>query len=160
MDPTRKQINLRSLWCGIANLVSGGLLLINPVFASPSNLSHAQSGSWTVTWLAVPLGFIILVIAFIQIIVALTKKRVPTPKNEMNKFAYLAIGVATYFIPTLFITNGRFQVYNIPPFQILAFIMVLVFARKSRIQSLGSILVSAILLLTATSLTLKIAELI
>ena len=78
----------------------------------------------------------------------------------MNKFAYLAIGVATYFIPTLFITNGWFQVYNIPPFQILAFIMVLVFARKSRIQSLGSILVSAILLLTATSLTLKIAELI
>jgi hypothetical protein len=101
-----------------------------------------------------------LVIAFIQIIVALTKKRVPTPKNEMNKFAYLAIGVATYFIPTLFITNVWFQVYNIPPFQILAFIMVLVFARKSRIQSLGSILVSAILLLTATSLALKIAELI
>ena len=158
MDPTRKQINLRSLWCGVANLVAGALLLINPVFASPSNAYSihenykAMTGSVT--------GSIILVVAFIQIIVALTKKRVPAPKAEMNKFAYLAIGCAAYFLPALFITDAGFQAHNIPPFWLLAFIMMLVFARKSRIQNLGSILVSAILSLTATSLALIIAELI
>jgi type IV secretory pathway VirB2 component (pilin) len=158
LDPTRKQINLRSLWCGVANLVAGALLLINPVFASPSN---AYSIHWNSNAIAgIVTGSIISLVAFIQIIVALTKKRVPAPKAEMNKFAYLAIGCASYFLPALFITDAGFQAYNIPPFWLLAFIMMLVFARKSRIQNLGSILVSAILLLTATSLALIIAELI
>lgn len=156
----RKQINMKSLCCGVANFAAGGLLLINPVFASPSNLNHIQSGSWTVTWFAVPFGFLVLVIAFVQIIVALVRRRVQAAKTEMNKFAYLAIGFAAYFIPTLFITNAAFQAFNIPVFWILALTLAMVFARKSRVQNLGSILISSILLLTACSMALIIAELI
>jgi hypothetical protein len=146
------------LWCGVANLVAGALLRINPVFASPSNLNSIQSNPIAIAGFVT--GSIISLVAFIQIIVALIKKKVPAPKAEMDMFAYLAIGCASYFLPALFITDAGFQAHNNPSFWLLAFIMMLVFARKSRIQNLGSILVSAILLLYALSLALIIAELI
>ena len=152
-NQARKQINKISLATALSNFVSGTLLMINPVFASPANIQHNSSGSLTVSWYAVPLGFFICIIAFIQIIVALMKRRIPKPLTKLNKLGYAAIALGALFIVLIFLKN-----FNSPPLFILDGIFMIVLAQRSKIQNLSSILISAILFALAVEMTLTIAE--
>jgi hypothetical protein len=159
-NQVKKRINPRSLWCALLNLASGALLLINPLFASPANLNHIQSGSRTITWFAIPLGFIVSIAALVQIIIALVKRRTPAPKTGLNQSAYVAIALATCYLPLIFIKHPAIQVLNNAVVWIVIGILLVIFARKSKVQNLVPILISAILLLVAISLALTIAEII
>jgi hypothetical protein len=154
----KRQINFRSLWCAVANLASGTLLLINPVFASPENLAHIKGGSVTVAWLAVPLGFLTCIAALIQVIVALARRKVWPRGDELNKFAYIAIAFAGCATILMFDKFTVLQRLNDPLVWLVIVSLAIGFARQSKVQNLAGILCSALLMLLAISLALNMAQ--
>ena len=150
----KKQINLRSLLCSVANLISGVLMMMNPVFASPSNAQHVSVISYTVAFVAVPLGLLVTAISLIQLIVALVIRSSPKPKTELNQKAYVAIGLGALFVIFMFSKQ-----INFPPLFFVDFIVMAVYARLSKVPKLTAMLVSAILLAVALLMALNISEL-
>ena len=150
----KKQINQRSLLCSVVNLIAGVLMMMNPVFASPKNALHISFSSYTVAYVAVPLGLLVTAISLIQIIVTLLIRSTPKPKTELNQKAYVAIGLGSLFIILMFSKQIDF-----PPLFFVDFIVMAVYARLSKVPKLTSILVSAILLALALLMALNISEL-
>ena len=150
MSQNNKLQKQMPLFAALANLVFGFILMMNSLFANSNNQLRNSSGSYSITWVAVPVGLLVAAIALIQIVALLALRTPARPKIAMNSQGQIAIGLAGLCV-VLVIFNAAI------PLGLLLGIPMIILARKSKINALSSILYSGILAAITLDLTLSSA---
>jgi hypothetical protein len=150
MSQNNKLQKYLPLFAALANLLFGFILMMNSLFANANNQLRNSSGSYSITWVAVPVGLLVSAIALIQIVALLILRTPARPKIPMNSQGQIAIGLAGLCV-VLVIFNAAF------PLGLLLGIPMIILARKSKINALSSILYSGILAAFTLELTLSSA---
>jgi len=150
MSQSNKLQKYLPLFAALANLLFGFILMMNSLFANANNQLRNSSGSYSITWVAVPVGLLVSAIALIQIVALLILRTPARPKIPMNSQGQIAIGLAGLCV-VLVIFNAAF------PLGLLLGIPMIILARKSKINALSSILYSGILASFTLELTLSSA---
>jgi len=150
MSQNNKLQKYLPLFAALANLLFGFILMMNSLFANANNQLRNSSGSYSITWVAVPVGLLVSAIALIQIVALLILRTPARPKIPMNSQGQIAIGLAGLCV-VLVIFNAAF------PLGLLLGVPMIILARKSKINALSSILYSGILAAFTLELTLSSA---